>query len=272
MHKKMAFTWRAVAPVVAALTGIVAGCTGHVPKIVDVRVAPVSDPVSSTSIRIVVSDRREFEVAPDHSSSPFVREREDLDSGLTSRLIGCYRPGADWLSSLSLLPEDRSVEQLIEQVLTYAFRRAGFRVTKELGEGAIPAEVTILNLWLYSSGGGYVITHNFEAHLRLSAPIGALANGIHLEHALQMKSSSFSMGSFGYGVLEKVFNRGLSEFGEQITATLREARENPQWMVEPAGSQAESVRSLQLLRDQGVLSKEEYEEKVLKLLEGPAAD
>jgi hypothetical protein len=53
---------------------------------------------------------------------------------------------------------------------------------------------------------------------------------------------------------------------------IRSADESPKGIIAPTDPLTESLRSLKHLRDQGLLSEEEYKAKVLQLLKQPEAD
>ena len=64
----------------------------------------------------------------------------------------------------------------------------------------------------------------------------------------------------------------LRDIRESPKGMIRSADESPKGIIAPTDPLTESLRSLKHLRDQGLLSEEEYKAKVLQLLKQPEAD
>ena len=100
---------------VAALLLLVSGCATN-RGIIDVRVTPTPDPQGKVMVKIVrVTDQRTFELRPDVASIPSLKDGQIDNKAITSRAIARKRNGYGKALGDILLPEGRTVEDLVEE-------------------------------------------------------------------------------------------------------------------------------------------------------------
>ncbi|MFH0879382.1 MAG: flagellar biosynthesis protein, partial [Lentisphaerota bacterium] len=137
----------------AMLVGLLgSGCATN-RGILNVQVEKTKNPSEGRTVTIVsVNDARVFEEAPRVSSTPSLKGAEITDKSITSRAIARKRNGFGKAMGDILLPEGRTVEQLVREALVKSFRDSGYRVLEagEVaadGEKAIPVEADIEQFW-----------------------------------------------------------------------------------------------------------------------------
>jgi len=150
--------------------------------VIDVPANMGANPSSGPAVRIDrVTDRRVFEVDPRQANIPsLMNDAEIKDPKITSRAIARKRGGFGKALGDILLPEGRTVMQLVEEALTRSLQEAGYRVvSKQDPEAAtaIPVEADIDQFWAYFRPGFAEVAVEFESSIRLTSSLPALQTG-----------------------------------------------------------------------------------------------
>ena len=149
--------------------------------IVDISIDAPANPNSEKIVKIAeVRDVRKFELKPDIPSIPSLKGGEINDSSITSRAIARKRNGYGKALGDILLPEGKTVSQVVEKVLIKALRESGYKVVREANDEyaeAIPIEADIEQFWAYFESGFWVIALHFDANITLTGDIAPLKEG-----------------------------------------------------------------------------------------------
>lgn len=129
---------------------VLSGCATS-RSIVDIRVSPGSNPVNAKAVKTVrITDSRKFEVSPKTQSVPSLNEEEIRDSKITSRAVGRKRNGYGKAMGDFMLPEQRTVQDLVKEAMTKALREKGYSVVEQGSasyQNALPLEADIGQWW-----------------------------------------------------------------------------------------------------------------------------
>jgi len=159
-------------PVVSLAAGLVlllSGCAAT-RSTFDVPVARVeaANPPAVAYVKLVgVTDKRVFEASPSSPSTPSLQKAEELrDPAITARAIARKRGGFGNAMADILLPEGRTVVQVVTEAITDALRQQGYAVV-ETGAPqyatAIPLAVDIQQFWSWFTPGFWAITIENES-------------------------------------------------------------------------------------------------------------
>jgi uncharacterized lipoprotein YajG len=114
-----------------------------------------------------VTDARRFEASPRDPSVPSLRNPADLeDSMIRSRAVARKRGGFGKAMADILLPEDRTVEQLVREAATKALRERGYAVVDDKSPEqakALPLELEIQQFWTWVTPGFATMKVEFES-------------------------------------------------------------------------------------------------------------
>ncbi len=262
MHKK----WILAAGIlVMAMTGCAASR-----GILDVRVQVPGNPETGQSVTITrVTDRRQFEERPNDPSIPSLKDNAINDATITSRAIARKRGSMGKAQGDILLPEGRSVEGLVTEAITRAFREAGYRVVEASSdERAIPIEADINQFWSWLSIGFWTLRVDFEARVGIKGDVAPFSDGrvvqVHQDKHVQ---------AAGTGAWESTINKGMDKFVQEVKKQLStpDAKELPS--AQPVSSSgkkdkgtAAKLRELEDLKKEGLISDQEYQDLRQKAL------
>jgi uncharacterized lipoprotein YajG len=121
-----------------------------------------------------VRDIRRFEAAPRNPSTPSLQNPEELkDRAITSRAIARKRGGYGNAMADILLPDGRTVGQIVREAITQALREQGYAVvadgqSPELDK-ALPLQVEIEQFWAWFTPGLMQISVEFQGVLVLKS-------------------------------------------------------------------------------------------------------
>lgn len=125
----------------------------------------VSSPTTYVNI-VRVTDSRQFEANPRSPSTPSLQNPAELGNpAITSRAIARKRGGFGNAMADILLPEGRTVEQLVRESAISALREKGFGVVEAnapIPAGAIPLDISIRQFWSWFTPGFFTISLEFE--------------------------------------------------------------------------------------------------------------
>lgn len=163
---------------ILAVSIVAAGCA-TTRGVVDVPAKAVVNPASGQAVRVErVSDRRVFEINPRQANIPSLMNDEELkDPKITSRAIARKRGSFGKAFGDVLLPEGRTVAQVVEEALTRSLREAGYRVVAKQDPDAataIPIEADIEKFWAWFRPGFWQVAVEFESSVKLTTPLTAL--------------------------------------------------------------------------------------------------
>lgn len=152
----------------AAAACLVWGCAGWdgvLPVAFELPPAPEAGP----AVRIgEVQDLREFTRIVRDRSRPSLYRSLPLEPPWTERALGRRRGkrGGNLLA-----PEGSSAATLLREALVVAFREAGVRVVAEEGEGVLPVDIEIVELWSWLDERRLGPPRfRFRGRLRVTAP------------------------------------------------------------------------------------------------------
>jgi hypothetical protein len=135
-------------------------------SIVDIKVLPGPNPENGKEVKIVqITDDRRFEVTPKTQSIPSLNEEEIKDSKITPRIIGRKRNTYGKALGDFLLPEQRTVNDLVREAMTKALQEKGYSVVEQDSgnyRNALPLEADIEQLWAYMTPGFWSLTLESE--------------------------------------------------------------------------------------------------------------
>jgi hypothetical protein len=167
---------------VVAIALLGSGCATN-RGILDVRVNELQNPASGRAVTIVrVADLRLFEKAPAIQSIPSLMGGEIDDKAITSRAIARKRNGYGKALGDILLPEGRTVEDIVREALVTSFRESGYRVIDDAaeskdGNSAVPIEADIKQFWSWITPGFWAVSMEFEAIVDIKGDVPPFGDG-----------------------------------------------------------------------------------------------
>ncbi len=159
----------------AGLAAVAVWATGCATNrgILDVRVPSVPDPSSAKAVKIVsVTDNRVFELKPKTASVPSLKDKAINDKSITSRAIARKRNAYGKALGDIVLPEGRTVCDLVKESLTQSLREKGYSVVEPTAPGAdkaIPVQAEIQQFWSWFTPGFWTLSLEFEAIVNIKA-------------------------------------------------------------------------------------------------------
>ncbi len=203
---------------VAMLAGLIgSGCATN-RGILDVRIDVPQDPAAGKAVRIEqVRDKRVFEVAPREASIPSLKGAEINDQAITSRAIARKRNGYGKAIGDILLPEGRTVEDLVREALTKSFREAGYRVVAgdAKADKAVSIEADIEQFWAWFTPGFWAVSLEFEAKVAIKGNVKAFKEGKTVRGYVQLHSQAAVTGAW-----LNTLNKGLENFTAEVKGEL----------------------------------------------------
>jgi hypothetical protein len=187
--------------------------------IADVRISEPQNPASGPAVTFIrVTDKRIFEKAPRVASVPSVKGGEIGDKAITSRAIARKRGGTGMAMGDILLPEGRTVEDVVREALTKSFRDAGYRVMDGApgsNDEVVPIEADIEQFWSWVTPGVWVFSLEFEAKVRIKGDIPPFKNGETVRGYVRIHTQSP-----GTRALVKAINKGMDAFIAELKKRL----------------------------------------------------
>jgi len=187
--------------------------------IVDVRVSEPQNPASGPAVTIFrVTDKRVFEAAPRVASVPSLKGKEIDDKAITARAIARKRNGYGKALGDILLPEGRTVENLVREALTKSFRDAGYRVVDGAPgstDNVVPIEADIEQFWSWVTPGFWAMSMEFEARVSIKGDIPPFKNGETVRGYVELHTQAA-----GTRAWVNTFNKGIGAFVAEVTKRL----------------------------------------------------
>jgi len=178
------------------------------------------NPEKGQAVKLLrVTDKREFQLKPSQANIPSLNHRDIKDSSITERAIARKQNSAGKALGDILLPEDKTVMDVVENRLSVSFRENGYKVLSKGDEGydvAIPIEVDINNFWGWINPGSWTIGINFKTSIRVTAPVNQFSEGIEFDSEVQERFTSASDSNW-----QKVIDLSLAELNDDIEAEIQ---------------------------------------------------
>lgn len=186
------------------------------PGTLDVRIA-YAQPSANDFVKLTeIRDVRRFEADPRRPSVPSMQDAaETKDSSITSRALGRKRDPFGGAAGDILLPEGRTVQQVVREAMTRAVGELGYLVVDKQSpefDKALPLQVDIEQFWGWFSGL-WAPSFEFESILLLKSE--ALIGGV------EARVRGYFEGS-GYDVHD-VMQFGIAELIEKVKVTVKRA-------------------------------------------------
>ena len=189
---------------------------------VDIKVSPGTNPANGKEVKIVqITDGRKFEVAPKTQSIPSLNEEEIKDSKITSRAIGRKRNTYGKAMGDFMLPEQRTVQDLVREAMTKALREKGYSVVEQSSasyQNGLPLEADIGTLWAYITPGFWSLTLEFETIVRIKGNVFPTSNEEQIRGYAQMSVQTGAESNW----IETIQN-GIDDFIKNLKEKLKSA-------------------------------------------------
>jgi hypothetical protein len=167
-----------------------------------------------------VTDRRIFQASPSIPSIPSLGNPEEISNrAITSRAIARKRGGFGNALADILLPERRTVEQVVREAATKALREKGYGVVEPTSPEtakALPLELDIQQFWMWMTPGFWTISLEYEGiiHMKGVALVGS-------EREMVRGYARVSTIAGTDEEWKKTATQGVNDLTEQMKAKLR---------------------------------------------------
>lgn len=241
------------------------GCSTR--HILDLPITPVEDAAAGTVVDIAsVTDSRKFTQKTRVNSQPRTFDGQDSNTSLTSRTyawVGDGPGGGDLV-----LPEGRTVPDVVREVVQKALRQKGYSVPNAAAvcSDAIPLKVEINQFWMWTEKGFFGASKLvFEAIIDIQSPL--LITG--RKTTVKGSVSRRAFRKHPKEVWRNIVQEGVENLEESIKEQLKtSATQLPaQGAVPTKGDAAARLLKLKELFDKEILTEGEYEAKRKELID-----
>jgi len=160
--------------IVGTLALFATGCATN-RGILDIRIEPGINPEDGPPVMITrVVDSRVFELKPSEPNVPSLRGGEIDDPAITSRAIARKRNSFGKAMGDVLLPEGRTVQDVVREAVEKALQEKGYRVIDSAASTSVaasPLEVEVAQFWAWFRPGFWSIALDFRATITLKGPV-----------------------------------------------------------------------------------------------------
>ncbi|PAA26114.1 flagellar biosynthesis protein [Pseudomonas fragi] len=158
---------------VAALV-LLAGCATNRAEVDVLRSGDTQTPAPSNGKKVYISavDDRVFQIKPSSSDIPSLKYDEIDDKSITERAIARKRNNFNMAIGDVLLPEGRTVSELVGNAVATAYRQAGYEVVSSPDARDVSeVKVNIIEFWSWYSAEGVLdkVLRN-KSLLQIKAP------------------------------------------------------------------------------------------------------
>jgi len=189
--------------------------------VLDVRVSLPENSDAQKAVKIVrVTDRRVFELKPAIASTPSLKGGEINNKMITSRAIARKRNSYGKALGDILLPEGRTVENLVKEALIRAFRESEYRVIDKNDlaySAAIPLEADINQFWSWFTPGFWAIKLEFDSRIKITGDVPGFQNGNEVSGHILLHSAGA-----GSKQWMNTMNKGIENLIQNIKKRLKE--------------------------------------------------
>lgn len=151
---------------------ILSGCAlGR--SVLDIEAPPVAAVSVGQPVKIVeVKDARVFSASPKDPSQPSLSEAAEIGNvAITARAIGRKRNGYGAALGDFVLPENRTVSDLVKAAATKALQEKGYRVVDASAPdyaSAAPVMLTVEQFWAWFTPGMFSVTMSFDSQVTMT--------------------------------------------------------------------------------------------------------
>ena len=156
---------------------------------------------------------------PAQASTPSLKNGEIEDTKITSRAIARKRNSYGMALGDILLPEGKTVTDVVVNRLTKNFQENGYRILTPSDanyDNALPLAVDIKKFWGWTSPGFWSIGLNFQTAILVKAPLNGLENSIEVESEVQKRFQTGLSGNW-----QEVIQLSLDELSQDIQEKLK---------------------------------------------------
>lgn len=142
-------------------------------SVVDVQAPPATSNGTGQWVAITAVDERAFELDPRSADIPSLKYDNDITvPAITQRAVGRKRNGFGKGLGDVLLPDGKTVSQLVAKSIAEGYRKAGYQVVDSVAPGSDTqaVKVHIVEFWSWFSPGAFSIALNNKSHLTLDVP------------------------------------------------------------------------------------------------------
>ena len=197
---------------------LVTGCATN-RGIIDVESSVSMNPVDGEAIKFTrVTDKRDFQLKPRQANIPSLKNGEIDDPSITARAIARKRNTYGKALGDILLPDGKTVMDVVENRLSAGFRENGYRVLSAGETGyteAIPIEVDIEKFWGWFNPGFWSIGLNFQTSIIVTAPLGSFSEGLQFGSEVEKRFQTAAGSNW-----QTVINLSLDELNQDIREKL----------------------------------------------------
>lgn len=202
----------------ASLVLLTTGCASN-RSVLDVNVDSGANPTGGEAVYFVkISDSRAFEQTPKDPSTPSLKGGDIGNVEITSRAIARKRGSYGNAWGDVVLPEGRTVSELVGSAMARAFRDAGYQVI-EGGDprfpDAIPVEASIENFWAWMTPGFWALALESKTKVYIKAPITSFRTGEAVEGYAR---DTFQVATEGNW--REIVERGIANFIQNLKSRL----------------------------------------------------
>ena len=204
---------------IVGMLSVVSGCATS-RGVLDVQIPEVADPQSRSVVVITkVTDARVFEAKPTSPSTPSLKGGVIDDPAITSRAIARKRNGYGKALGDVLLPEGRTIADLVRESVANGLRQKGYSVasTEEASKDAIPLEVVIHKFWAWFTPGFWAAKLSFQAEVDIKGPATLSGNKEMVQGEIELSTQAATTKAWMNTV-----NKGLENFNTDMQSKLKE--------------------------------------------------
>ncbi len=153
----------------AAMAMNLAGCAVN-RSVVDVSVLPAHATEAKQVVTIIeIRDLRQFTANPRDPAMPSLASETDAhDPAVTARSVGRKRTSYGMHAGDLLLPQGKTVTDLVRNAATTALREKGYVVVDDPSlPGVVPLSIDIEQFWAWFTPGLLRVTVEFDSRLRI---------------------------------------------------------------------------------------------------------
>lgn len=203
-----------------SITLFLSGCA-TTRSIINVSVAqPQQVPAKGFATILEVKDLRRFVPAPKDPSVPSLQHTTDINNpAITARAVARKRGGYGKAFADILLPEGRTVEQVVREAATKALAEKGYAVVNEDSPDfsrALPVNIEILQFWSWATPGFFLVSVEFLGVVLLKGDVLAGGN----EEAVRGYSIVKGMAITDSG-WQEVMQNGVQDLIENMKAKIK---------------------------------------------------
>ncbi|EIK94290.1 flagellar biosynthetic protein [Pseudomonas sp. M47T1] len=147
------------------------GCV-NTRSVVDVQAPQGAAVGTGPKVAITAVDERSFEAKPPSADIPSLKYDKDIsDTAITQRALGRKRNSYGMAMGDVLLPDGKTVAQLVANSIAEGYRKAGYQVVDhaDAGSDTQAVKVHVVEFWSWFSPGAFSVAVNNKAHLTLDA-------------------------------------------------------------------------------------------------------